>query len=1057
MKRNLKLIQLLFFALFAIVAQAQQKTVSGAVVDDTNQPLPGVAVVVSGTTKGTVTNIDGRYQLMVDDSNAQLTFSFIGFTTQTVDAAGKSTVNVTLQPEMSDLDEVVVVGYGTMKKSDLSGASVSVTADNIKDFVGSGIDQALQGKAAGVQVTANSGQPGGGMQVQIRGASTLNAKDAQPLYVIDGVPVQSTSSGLSYGLNIGNGEVGSFSALSNLSPDDIESMEILKDASASAIYGSRAANGVVLITTKNGKKGKTNFEYTGSFGYQEQATRLDLMNLREFAKYRSDMATELGLLNSAPEYEDPSILGNGTDWQDAIFRTAFMQSHNVSASGGTDAVRYYLSGGYFKQEGTVIGSAFDRYNFRINVDANVTDWLKVGSNLSYSVSNDKLIMNNSEDGIISLATWSTPDIPVYDMDGNYATSVRDGYSFKNPVAQALENENKLKRRNIDATFYAEISFLKNFTLRSEYSLSDLFTNSYAFTPTYDYGTVINTVNSSTQGQFQNRYWQVKNYLTYSKTLFEDHSITAMVGQETSEWSYENLRMTNSALTSNDIHNPSLGTGVPTIASGWGSGSRVSAFGRLFYGYKGRYNLTGTYRKDGSSNFGPSNRWGDFYSMSASWKFSDEPFMDFAREIMSNGRVRLGWGQVGNDNIGAYAWGSTGSSITVGQMGKGYQVKNIANEQISWETQESYNIGLDLNFLRDRIQFVFECYKKTSKDMLMTMQLPSYMGTEGNGSYRMDAPKGNFGEMSNKGFEFTITSVNIDKNGFKWTTNLQFSRNKNELVSLEGSGNQALYGRPQWDAVGDFISISKAGSPLYQFYGYKTDGLYKNSDDLNNSPLPEGSDPAKNGPDNGVWIGDIKFKDLNGDGVINEKDMTVIGDPNPDFTAGMTNTFNYKGFELSLFLTGSYGNDVFNYNKLNLTSMNTLWNNQLTDVADHAVLANKYDLENCTIVNEGTTMPRMALGDPGGNKRHSDRYVEDGSYIKIKSISLSYNFPKKWLTYAKLNSAKLSANLSNVYTFTKYEGMDPEVGVSQTTRYVSGVDIGRYPSPRVLTFGLNLQF
>ena len=1055
MKRISRLIWLLLFAVLGLQGlYAQQATVSGVVVDDTNQPLPGVAVVVPGTTRGSITNFEGRYSLQLQAEDRQLSFSFIGFTTQTVDVAGRSVIDVTLKPETTELDDVVVVGYGTMKKSSLTGASVSVTAENIKDFVGSGIDQALQGKAAGVQVVANSGQPGAGMQVQIRGASTLNAKDAQPLYVIDGVPVQAPSSALTYGLNVGNGEVSSFSALSNLSPDDIESMEILKDASASAIYGSRAANGVVLITTKSGKKGKTHFEYSGSIGWQDQGTTLDLMNLREFAQYRVDMAKELDLMNSAAEYEDPSILGEGTDWQDAIFRTAFMQQHNVSASGGTDVIRYYLSGGYYEQEGTVIGSAFDRYNFRINLDANVTDWLKVGSNFAYSVSKDKLIMNNSEDGIISLATWSTPDIPVYDMDGNYASCVRDGYSFRNPVAQALENENKLRRRNVEATFYADITFLKDFTLRSEYSLNDLFTNSYAFQPTYDYGSVVNTVNSATRGQFQNKYWQVKNYLTYNKQFLEDHNVTAMFGQETSEWKYENIRTTNTALTSNDIHNPSLGTGTPTISTGWGSGSRVSLFGRLVYGYKGRYNLTGTYRRDGSSNFGPSNRWGDFYSASASWRFSDEPFMAFARDIMSNGRIRVGWGQVGNDNIGSFAWGSSGKAITVGQMGKGYQVNNIANEKISWETQESWNFGLDLNFLRDRIQFIFEYYVKTSKDMLMTMQLPSYMGTEGNDSYKMTAPKGNFGEMQNKGVELTITSVNIDRKDFKWTTNLQLSHNKNELVSLSGSGNSALYGRPQWDAVGDFISISKAGEPLYQFYGYRTDGLYQSYEDLLNSPRPEGTEISRT---NGVYVGDVKFKDLDGNGVINEKDMTVIGDPNPDLVAGLTNTFTYKGFELSLFLTASYGNDVFNYNKLTLTSMKSLWNNQLTDVADHAVLVNKDDVANCYILNSGTSMPRIVLGDPAKNTRHSDRYVEDGSYIKIKSISLSYNFPKKWLSYVKLNAAKLSANLSNVYTFTKYEGMDPEVGVSQTTRYVSGVDIGRYPSPRIMNFGLNIQF
>lgn len=1069
---------LLLAAILCIGASASyaQKTVSGKVSDASGQTLPGVNVVVKGTTNGTITDFNGNFTLNVDSDDAVIELSYMGYNTVTQSVAGSSTFNFTMEEDTKAIDEVVVVGYGTMKKSDVSGSSVSVTSEDIQGFVGSGIDQALQGKASGVQVTANSGQPGGGMQVQIRGAATLSAKDAQPLYVIDGVPVQNVvSSSLSLGLNLGNGEVGSFSGLSNLSPDDIESMEILKDASATAIYGSRAANGVVLITTKNGKKGKAQFNYTGSCGWQTVAKTLDLMNLRQYAKYRSEMSQEIGESNVSAEYMDYSLLGEGTDWQDAIFQTAFMQSHNLSASGGTDAVRYYLSAGYFDQDGTIIGSSFDRYNTRLNIDADVTKWLKVGANSAFSISHDKLIMNNSTDGIISLATWSTPDIPVYDQDGNYASVSRTGYSFKNPVATALNEENKLARKNIDATFYAEFTILPTLKLRSEYSTSNLFTNSYAFTPTYDYGTMINTINSCTQGKFENRYWQEKNYLTYTKTFAEKHSVTAMLGQETSEWDWENIRVSGSALSSNEIHQADLGTGTPVIVTDEGSGSRVSFFGRLFYGYAGKYNLTYTYRKDGSSNFGPDNRWGDFHSFSASWKFSDEEFMKFSNSWLSNGRLRIGWGQVGNDNISSFAWGSTGTSITVGQMGKGYKISNIANTQISWETQESWNVGLDLNFIRDRFQLSLEYYNKTSKNMLMTMQLPSYMGTEGNASLRLSAPKGNFGEISNKGVELTFSSTNIDKKGFKWTTNFQFSKNINELVSLSGSGNSEFYGRPQWDGLGNFISVCKAGEALYQFYGYETDGLYKDYEDLLNSPRPEGSSISRDG----VWIGDIKYKDIYQDGIINEKDQTIIGDPNPDFTGGLTNTLTYKGFELSIFLTGSYGNDVFNYNKLTLTSMTNQWQNQLTDVDSRARLVctdasityprtvniNGTDKEisswiddptNVTLSDANVDNPRIALGG-SSNIRHSDRYIEDGSFIKIKTISLGYNIPKKYTNIIKVTNAKVYVSVSNLYTFTNYTGLDPEVGISQTTSYVSGVDIGRYPSPRIFTFGLNLQF
>ena len=1070
-----------------------QKTVSGKIVDEDGVGIPGVNVLEKGTTNGTISDMDGNYSLNVSGENCTLEFSYIGYTTEERQAKG-SLINVTLKEDTKALDEVVVVGYGTMKKSDVSGSSITMKAEDIEGFVGSGIDQALQGKAAGVQVTANSGQPGGGMNVQIRGASTLNAANAQPLYVVDGVPMQNVvKGGNDYGLNLGNGAVGTFSGISNLNPDDIESMEILKDASATAIYGSRAANGVVLITTKQGKKGKAQFNYSGSAGWQTVAKKLDLMNLQEYAKYRNEFYAETQNTENSGEFGDYRLLGKGTDWQDAIFRTAFMHSHNLSASGGTDAVRYYISGGYYDQEGTIIGTSFDRFNFRTNVDAQVTKFMKVGTNFSFATSHDQLVMNNSEDGIISLATYMTPDIPVYGFDGEYASLSGEGRSFQNPVAKAEITDNKLARRNLDVTLYADINLLKELTLHTEYSLSNSNTNSYYFLPTYSFSAAdFNNQNTAQDGKYDNRFWQVKNFLTYTKS-FSDHSLTAMIGQETSEYEWENMSVKNTGMSSNDIKNPALGSGDPTITYGFGSGSRVSFFGRAFYGYKGRYNLTYTYRRDGSSNFGPENRWGNFHSFSASWKFSDEAFFDGLRDIINSGRLRIGWGQVGNDNIPAFTWGSAGKLENYGGgyfLGSGYRPTVIPNPYVTWETQESWNFGLDLNFLRDRFQFVFEYYNKVSKDMLMTQQLPTYMGSEGNDATKITAPMGNFGEMKNSGFEITINTTNIDKKGFKWTTNFQFSRNKNELVNLSGSGNDAIRGYAQWGSQGDPICISKNGEALYQFYGYVTDGIYQDMDDLLNSPRREGIAVSRT---QGVWIGDVKYKDLNGDGVINTEDMTIIGDPNPAFTGGITNTLTYKGFEFSLFITGSYGNDVYNYTSINLTSMRNAWNNQLKSVDDRARLSiidesvvyprtvqvpdktgamvdlvcNSWmdDPYNIRVTGGDGTTPRAAMGDPNGNAAptsgtggyHSDRYVEDGSYIKIKSISLGYNIPQKYTKYAKINSAKVYVSISNLYTFTKYTGLDPEVGVSQTTNYVSGVDIGRYPSPRIFTVGLNLQF
>ena len=1097
LKTNLlrSLLVLLTLICFSAASYAQ-KTVNGTVVDEQGQTLPGVNVLEKGTANGTITDIDGKYSLNVGN-NSTLEFSYIGFETIELNVSNGTTFNVTLMEDTKQIDEVVVVGYGTMKKSDVSGSSITVGASDIEGFVGSGIDQALQGKAAGVQITANSGQPGGGMNVQIRGASTLNAADAQPLYVVDGVPMQNVvKGGNAYGLDLGNGAVGSFSGISNLNPDDIESMEILKDASATAIYGSRAANGVVLITTKQGKKGKAQFNYSGSTGWQTVAKTLDLMNLQEYAKFRSEFMAETQNTENSGEFGDYRLLGKGTDWQDAIFRTAFMHSHNLSASGGTDAVRYYVSGGYYNQDGTIIGSSFDRFNFRTNVDAQVLKFMKVGTNFSFATSHDNLVMNNNEDGIISIATYMSPDVPVYGFDGEYANTSTIGHSTQNPVAKAEIIDNKLTRRNLDVTLYADITPIQDLTLHTEFALSNANTNSYYFMPTYNFSpTDFNNQNKGNNGKYDNRFWQVKNFLTYSKT-FGEHSLTAMLGQETSEYEWENMSVSNAGLSSNDVKNPALGSGTPTIGYGFGSGSRVSFFGRAFYGFKGRYNLTYTYRKDGSSNFGPEQRWGDFHSFSASWKFSDEAFFESMREIVNTGRLRIGWGQVGNDNIPAFTWGPNGKYETYGGgylLGAGYRPTSIPNPYVTWETQESWNFGLDLNFLKDRFQFVFEYYTKTSKDMLMVQQLPNYMGTEGNDATQVNAPLGNFGEMKNSGFEITINTTNINKKGFKWTTNFQFSRNKNELVSLSGSGNEEIFGYAQWG--NDPTNISKSGEPLYQFYGYLTDGIYTDINDLLNSPRREGMPISRT---QGTWIGDVKYKDISGpdgkpDGVIDTYDRTIIGDPNPAFTGGITNTVTYKGFEFSLFITGSYGNDVYNYTSIALTGMYNAWNNQLKSVEDRArltiidesieyprtvevrdnknqpmeLVCNSWqdDPYNIRVSGGDGKTPRAAMGDPNGNKAaanglggyHSDRYVEDGSYIKIKTISLGYNIPTKYTKYAKINSAKVYVSVSNLYTFTKYTGLDPEVGVNQTANYVAGFDMGRYPSPRIFTVGLNLQF
>ncbi|MDD3969505.1 MAG: SusC/RagA family TonB-linked outer membrane protein, partial [Proteiniphilum sp.] len=862
--------------------------------------------------------------------------SSIGYKTLEVAVRNRTMLNLEMNEDTELLEEVVVVGYGTMRKSDISGASVTVGEDAIKGSVIANLDQAFQGRAAGVTSVMTSGAPGSSVSIRVRGQSTINA-NAEPLYVIDGVIVQSGGrSGHDFGLGdaLGNSPVSTISPLSTINPSDILSMEILKDASATAIYGAQGANGVVLITTKHGKAGEAKFTYEGMYGVQRQAARVDMMNLREFAGYSNQVA----LSYNRPEFADPSLLGVGTNWQDAVFRRAPMHQHQLSAQGGTDAVRYFVSGSFMGQDGTIIGTEFNRYSFRVNLDS-----------------------------------------------------------------------------------------------------------------------------------------QLKNYLTYSGKR-KLHDYTVMLGQEMWESDYEYQSVTASSLPSNDIKNPSLGTD-PLITSGFGSSAMASFFGRASYNYDNRYMGTYTYRRDGSSNFGPKNRWAGFHSFAASWRFTKEAFFKPLSEVVNNGKLRIGWGQTGNANIGGYRWGAAIARMPSG-LGLGYRQSNIANPYIKWETQEQLNLGLDLNFFNNRIGLVVDAYDKTSKDMLMPLQLPSYMGTRGNVSSALAAPFGNYGTINNKGIECTLNTRNLT-GAFSWHTEFQISFNQNKLVALDGTDAVHIEGYGQWS---DVVSISNVGESLYNFYGYKVVGVYQDLEDLQNSPKPEKypTDGVFNRY-NTTWAGDLKFADLSGpegkpDGVIDSYDRTNIGSPLPKLTFGMTNSFSYKNFDMSVFFSGTYGNKVYNYTSINLSSMKSAWDNQLRVVTDRANLTAidpgksypatvngvtvyewKEDITNVRVTNPDTRIPRAIANDPNDNDRISDRYIEDGSYLRIRNITLGYTLPASVSSKWMIENIRVYANIQNLYTFTHYTGYDPEIGASTASQNVFGLDNGRYPSPQVYSFGVSLSF
>lgn len=1080
-----KLVMLCMAASMSSSLAFAQSKITGVVKDSTGEPIIGASVTIKGAQGvGAVTDIDGNFSLTVPSGKKQLLVSYIGFTPQTVDVNGKNTFTIVLKEDNQTLNEVVVVGYGTMKKSDLAGATGSMDEKKMKGSIITNLDQSLGGRVAGVTSMATSGAPGSSTSIRVRGQATINA-GAEPLYVVDGVIWNnSNSSGSSVGLGdaLGNGSVSTVSPLSSLNPSDIVSMEVLKDASATAIYGAQGANGVVLITTKRGKAGEAKFTYDGMVAWQRQGKRIDMLNLREFAEYYNDMASQ-GMVYKDDRFSDPSVLGKGTNWQDAIFRTALQHQHQVSAQGGSEKIKYYVSGNYMDQDGTIIGSEFKRYGARVNLDSQLKSWLKLGLSATYSNTDQRLLKADQEDGVITYALTTRPDTPIYDINGGYTSISQQGVSNPNPVALALMDDILYNQNLLTGNVFAEVTPIKNLVWHTEVGYSFNWDRGEVFKPTVDLGSWTRTKNYNSIQKSTGSFVQFKNYLTYNGS-FGKHSFTAMLGQECWKSKWDSARTEAQDLPTNTVHNPSLGDpSTFKINNGFGTSAMASFFTRETYNFDDRYLLTYTFRRDGSSNFGPDNRWGSFHSVAGAWRFSNETFVrNVAGKWLSNGKLRIGWGQTGNANIGGGKWSSDMSSIGTG-LGTSYRPLRIANLDVHWEKQEQTNIGLDLGLFHDKLGITVDVYKKVSNDMLMPMQLPSYMGTSGNTSSALAAPFGNFGSIENKGLEITINAHPISTKNFSWDSEFEISWNKNKLTKLSGTSSAAILGVGQWN---DVVSKSDVGQPLFQFFGYVTDGVYTSYEDIENSPKPV-SYGGSNGYNkyNTVWVGDVKYKDISGpegvpDGKIDENDRTYIGNPMPKYTFGWTNTFRYKDFDLSIFVNGSVGNKVYNYIRMKLDNMKSVWANQAATVINRSQItpinpnkdySNGYlghnattvyhwydDIDNVQVLNP-TNIPAAHLNDPNENSRVSDRYIEDGSYLRIKNITLGYTFPKQWIKNLGLENVRLSCNIQNLWTITGYKGYDPEIGASTSDMngYVYGLDNGRYPSPTVYSFGLNVTF
>ena len=1038
----------LFLSLFCFVAYAQ-KTVTGNVKDASGDPMIGITVSLDGKPVA-VTDLDGNFTVQNAKSSSVIKLSYVGYLDQQFTVGNKNQFNLTMKEDPKALEEVVVVGYGTMKRSDLTGAVTSVGDEAISKSVSTSIDQVLQGRAAGVQVQANTGTPGGSSTIRIRGTNSLNAT-SQPIFVIDGVIIDSSS-----------GDNGDSNPLSEINPSDIVSMDILKDASATAIYGSRASNGVIMITTKRGKAGDATVTYDGYVGWQTMPKSLDVLNLKQYAQHYNDIA-DAQIKSATNSFVRPDLLGEGTDWQDELFRHALMTSHNLSVTGGSEKITYALSAGYLDQDGIVIGSSFRRQTLRGNTDAQIKKWLKGGFSFSLADSKQQTLANSYS--IILTALRSQPSVAVRSADGSF-DGPDDQWMPDNPVALAQITRNYNKKFNFRVNTYLEATIFKGLTYRTELSADYNNNKYYYYMPDYKFGVKTSDSRTSQWTSTNSKYWSWRNILTYANT-FGKHSINAMLGQEMSHNHYETQVTSANGFPSNSATDPSAGSNDSSSPVGYQDNSSIfSYFGRAFYSYDDRYMATFTLRRDGSSMFADGHSWGWFPSAALAWRVSGEKFMQNVKWI-NNLKLRAGWGETGNQNVRQWAYMALLTTYNT-PWGVGVLNGNNANPDLKWETTKSWNLGFDLSVLNNRIDIVFDWYYKKTNDLLMELDLPAFLGSGGGSNYGTAAnPWGNVGSLRNTGIEFTINSININKKNFQWSSNFVFSLNRNKVLSLDTETGTL----PQTFQVGSetaTVTNTVVGQPMAQFWGYKVIGRFDKPEDfyykdaqgnVKQVALPTGCSIGKSGS----WLGDYRFADLNGDGVIDNNDQTFIGNPEPKFTLGFGNSLSWKGWDFSFQFTGSYGNKVLNYNRRQLEITGST-SNLLTSVLNYARVEKidpngPDDYRNYWVTNaSSTTMPRLYTESySNGNNRVSDAFVEDGSYIRLQNVSLSYTFPKKWIEHLYLSNVKLYMNIQNLFTITKYDGYDPEVGSLYGDALKNGIDYNRYPSPRIYTFGINVSF
>ena len=862
---------------FSPQAQNNNKLISGKISDEKGNPLLGASVTVKGSKKSNaVSDANGNYIISVPATTATLVITYVGMQPVNVSLEGKSALDITLTGADSKLSEVVVIGYGTKRRADISSAISSVSEKDIKGLPVAGVDQALQGKVAGVSVSNNGGQPGGGVSVRVRGITSVNGNE--PLYVVDGVPLVGQTNSLQQNvLGGGSGSTGQ-SALATLNPADIASIDILKDASAQAIYGSRAANGVILITTKKGKQGAGKIGYDTYYSWQEVPKKLSVMNLRQNAAYVNSLVNEIRSVpgsgaDSILEFKNPAVLGTGTDWQDEIYQVGGIQSHQLSFSGGQDKSSYYFSGGYFDQIGTLIETKFKRYNFRMSIDQQIKPWLKAGINTNLSRSNQKIGLSDGFDAVTSVVLYNSPAASPRDLYGNFLQQSQVGTTPignpNNPVALASVRDVRNVTSKAFGNIYTDINFLKNLTLRTEFNYDFNAVSGKAYQPFIKNDSTNQTVISPSRLREERNnsiYYAFKTYLSYNKD-FGKHSINSTLGHEAQASRYDYIQVKRDNLV---LNLPSLSAGAggdgsgEEIGAGAGDWKMESYFARLGYTYNNKYSITGTFRADGSSSFGPNKRWGYFPAASASWTVTNEKFAERLKAI-NYLKLRVGVGSVGNQEIGGQnTYTSNIRLLPLGPFGPGGLLANVENPNSSWESVLNTNIGLDVSFLNKRVELTVDVYKKVTTDMLLSGQYGAFSGI-GTNFDDYQAPRINDGQMTNKGIDLSLTTYNIQGKDLSWKTSLIFSHYKNKLDFLN-TPDAVLKGEYNEYGTLNLVSLSRQGLPVGSFYGYVTHGIFRDLKDLNNGTdwgLPVGIGQQ--------WLGVVRFKYLNGDNKIDDKD------------------------------------------------------------------------------------------------------------------------------------------------------------------------------------------